>query len=186
MRKIILLVGYDHNILRRTKIELLRRDDLKEYNLKEFPVRTTCIDDEDLIQSSKDELKRLKEENKVIDIIRYTSNVPNTNYVDINFRYTTKEDVNEEDNYVIDIGLDSYINYISAFEKDEIIPISVRLNEGDILQYLLEKERGKESPNYNEMCKLFMEQSKFYKEIIGIDQTYSDEIIAKSLIKEMN
>ena len=68
-------------------------------------------------------------------------------------------DINKNQ-YIIITTLEAYVNLQRYFGKDKIIPLYINVDDGIRLERALERERMKESPNYDELGRRFVADSK--------------------------
>ena len=99
--------------------------------------------------------------------------------------------------YVMIGTLEAYTQLQQFYGADKVLSVMIELDDGELLQRALNREKAQEHPKYEEMCRRFLADAEdFSKENLeraGIDKTfYNDEVdrcleeIIKYLQKELN
>ena len=65
-----------------------------------------------------------------------------------------------KNNYLLIVTLEAYKNIEVYFGKENVIPLYIELDDGIRLERALKRERQEKSPNYNELCRRFLADSK--------------------------
>lgn len=120
------------------------------------PKRNNEIDGVTYYFVDKSVLDRYEESGKMIEKRIY-------NTIKGDWYYCTIDDGNIDINknqYIIITTLEAYVNLQRYFGKDKIIPLYINVDDGIRLERALERERMQESPNYDELCRRFLADSK--------------------------
>lgn len=126
-------------------------------------------------------MKRLKEENKVIES-RYYDTIHGLWYY-----FTAKDSqINlEENNYLVIGTLESYVMTRDYFGEDKVVPIYIELEDGERLDRALQRERKQKQPMYQELCRRFLADTRdFSKEKLdeaGITKYFNNYNLKKCL-----
>lgn len=65
-----------------------------------------------------------------------------------------------EDNYIMIVTLEAYINLVRYFGEEKVIPIYVQVEDGKRLERAIQRERQQDTPNYEELCRRFLADSR--------------------------
>ena len=129
-----------------------------ELNLKTLvgyttrPMRESEVNGREYYFTDEEGLKRLKEENKVIEVRGYDTVCGMWYYFTVN-----DEQVDLKNNNYLLIGtLESYEKVRRYYGKDIVMPIYVYVEDGERLSRALARERSQRNPNYAEMCRRFL------------------------------
>lgn len=77
----------------------------------------------------------------------------------------------EDNNYIIIVTLEAYINLVKYFSNEKIVPIYIELEDGIRLERALNRERKQHYPNYEELCRRFLADNKdFSEELLNINR----------------
>lgn len=109
------------------------------------------------------------------------------------WRYFTVDDGQirlEDGNYIMIGTLEAYGQLKEYFGADKLLPIMIELDDGVRLQRALDRERQQEKPEYEELCRRFLADSKdFEKEKMdkaGIQKTFYNDDLGKCLAEIVN
>lgn len=81
--------------------------------------------------------------------------------------YFTADDgqVNLEESDYLGIGtLESYVKMREYYGKEALCPVYIEVEDGERLARALKRERGQETPRYEEMCRRFLADQKDFSE----------------------
>lgn len=103
-----------------------------------------------------DILNRYREEGKIVEERQY-------NTINGIWYYSTIDDGNidiDNNNYLIIVTLDAYLNIKNYFGEDKVIPIYIEVEDGIRLERALDRERKQNKPNYEELCRRFLADNR--------------------------
>lgn len=107
-----------------------------------------------------EQLNKLNDEGKIIESRCY-------NTVNGDWYYLTVDDGKidlENNNYIVIITLEAYNSYKKYYGEDVVEPIYIDLDDGVRLKRALDREMAEEKPNYQELCRRFLADSKDFSE----------------------
>lgn len=138
------------------------------------PMRNNEVDGREYFFINEKKLKEYDEAGKIIERRVYqTINGP--------WHYATIDDgqIKEDENYIVIVTLEAYINLIKYFGKERVIPVYVCVEDGLRLERALKREQQQAKPNYEELCRRFLaDNSDFREENLknaGIDHYYENK-----------
>ena len=79
------------------------------------------------------------------------------------WHYCTIDDGNidiNNNNYLIIVTLDAYVNIKSYFGEDKVVPIYIEVEDCVRLERALDREKNQSKPNYDEVCRRFLADNK--------------------------
>ena len=120
---------------------------------------------------SNDELLEYKNNGKIIE-----ERVYNTVYGD--WHYATIDDGKLDFNksYILITTLEAYNSLKSYYGEEKVKPIYVHVDDATRLERAIERERHQEKPNYEEVCRRFLADSKDFSienlESSGVNKFY--------------
>ena len=124
------------------------------------PMRNNEVQGREYYFINEEKLMEYQAENKVIEQrVYHTINGP--------WYYATVDDgqFSEKGNYIMIVTLEAYISLVKYFGQDKIVPIYINVEDGKRLERALIRERGQDSPNYDELCRRFLaDNNDFSKE----------------------
>ena len=184
MGKIFCLMGKS-STGKDTIFEALKND--RALNLKPIvpyttrPKRTNERDGETYYFINKDILDDYDKQGKIIEKRCYkTINGP--------WYYATIDDGQvdlEDNNYIIIVTLEAYINLVKYFSNEKIVPIYIEVEDGLRLERALNREKKQHYPNYEELCRRFLADNKDFSEellnINGINKKYKNLDLEKCI-----
>ncbi len=107
------------------------------------------------------------------------------------WRYFTVNDGQLQDesrSYILIGTLEAYGKLQEYFGRDRLLPVMIELEDGIRLQRALDREKGQESPRYEEMCRRFLADSADFSEDrirdAGIVRRFRNEEL-QSCLKEI-
>lgn len=109
---------------------------------------------------TEEELKKLEEAGKVIEIRRY-------NTIHGIWNYFTADDGQidlEVGDYILIGTLEAYIALRNHFGAQAVVPIYIDLDDGERLHRALTRERQQTEPKYAEMCRRFLADQEDFSE----------------------
>lgn len=105
---------------------------------------------------NEDVLNGYREEGKIVEERQY-------NTINGIWYYSTIDDGNIDitnNNYLIIVTLDAYLNIKNYFGEDKVIPIYIEVEDGIRLERALDRERKQDKPNYEELCRRFLADNR--------------------------
>lgn len=141
------------------------------------PMRAEEKDGVEYFFVEQEQLRKMKEENKVIECRGY-------NTVHGLWNYFTADDgqINlEEGNYLYIGTLESFVKMRDYFGKESVIPIYIEVETGQRLARAVEREIGQSSPKYAELCRRFLADEEDFSEDkirdAGIEKRYENVLL---------
>ena len=138
------------------------------------PRRSGEADGRDYHFIDEKELKRLREENRVIEERTYQTVHGPWTYLTVNDGQLDPE----KGSYLIEGVLQSYLSTRAYFGNGVVVPLYIEVEDGERLARALYRERKQEHPKYAEMCRRFLsDQEDFSEEKIkeaGIRQRFQN------------
>lgn len=168
--------------------ELLSR---KELELKPLiiyttrPIRSNEMDGVQYHFVTVDDLNKMQEEGKVIELRVYQTMHGPWHY------FTADGEAVDMENYdYIGLGTpESFVKIKNYYGEDRVIPIYIEVEDGLRLQRALDRERSMEEPKYEEMCRRFLaDQKDFCEENItaaGIRKRFYNNEMLQTCIEEV-
>lgn len=107
------------------------------------------------------QLHEFKDEDKVIEVRRYDT-------VHGPWYYGTIDDgqieIDSNNRYIVIVTLEAYQSYKKYFGEEYIYPLYIDLDDGIRLERALARERNQSRPNYDELCRRFLADSKDFSQ----------------------
>jgi guanylate kinase len=134
------------------------------------PMREGELNGREYFFTDEEGLKRLEEDNKVIEVRGYETVCGMWYYFTVD---DEQVDLNVN-NYLLIGTLESYKKVREYYGKDAVIPIYVYVEDGERLSRALNREKVQKNPNYAEMCRRFLadgidfDESKIYEADIKV------------------
>lgn len=157
--------------------EITRRD----LNLKTVagyttrPIRDGEKDGEEYFFVTKEELARLRKNNKVIEHRAYETMHGVWDYFTVD---DGQIDFNETSSIMIGT-LDTYRKIREYLGKDRVVPLYLEVEDGIRLERALAREKTQKKPKYTELCRRFLADEEDFKEEnlieLGIKKRYNNE-----------
>lgn len=136
------------------------------------PIRDNEKNGEEYYFISKDTLAKYRSKGKIIESREY-------NTIHGKWNYSTIDDgqINlENENYLIIVTLQAFTSLQNYFSYNDVIPIYVTLEDGIRLDRAIKREMNQKTPNYDELCRRFLADSKDFSEdkvkACGIDNKF--------------
>ncbi len=142
-------------LLQETKLDLKR---ILPYTTR--PIRDGEVPGREYCFCSEEDVKRLEEENRIVELRAY-----HTIYGV--WKYFTVNDDNidlEKNNYLLIGTLESYVKIRDYFGSEKTVPIYVEVEDGDRLLRAIAREKEQVIPKYEEMCRRFLADAKDFSE----------------------
>lgn len=105
-------------------------------------------------------LKRLQEQNKIIEHRAYNTVHGTWHYFTVN---DGQIDLNKAD-YLMIGTLETYAQIIEYFGKDKVIPIYLEVEDGIRIIRAIKREQKQEQPKYAEMCRRYLADEEDFSE----------------------
>lgn len=124
------------------------------------PKRSNEIDGVTYNFVTKDILDKYEAEGKMIEQRVY-------NTVNGDWYYCTIDDGNinlDENDYLIITTLEAYEKLQSYFGNSNVVPLYIEIDDGVRLERALARERLQEKPNYDELCRRYLADSRDFSE----------------------
>lgn len=90
-----------------------------------------------------------------------------------------------EDNYIMIVTLEAYMNLVKYFGEEKIVPIYINVEDGIRLERALKREQQQVTPNYDELCRRFLADNQdFSREKLKVAQIkyyYENDELEKCL-----
>lgn len=159
MGKIFCLMGKSNSGKDTIFKELIKDKDLDLKPIVSYttrPIRSNETNGQEYYFIDELTLNEYRNQDKVIEERCY-------NTVQGKWHYCTIDDgrVNiNKNNYLLIATLEAYKNIEVYFGKENVIPLYIELDDGIRLERALKRERQEKSPNYNELCRRFLADSK--------------------------
>lgn len=159
MGKIFCLMGKSNSGKDTIFKELIKDKDLDLTPIVSYttrPIRSNETNGQEYYFIDELTLNEYRNQDKVIEERCY-------NTVQGKWHYCTIDDgrVNiNKNNYLLIVTLEAYKNIEVYFGKENVIPLYIELDDGIRLERALKRERQEKSPNYNELCRRFLADSK--------------------------
>lgn len=177
MAKLFVLIGKSATGKDTVYKELLNEEELKLKEIISYTTRPIRAGEKDGVEYyfvSKDRLKALKNQDKIIEIRGY-------NTVQGLWNYFTVDDgqIDLDKNNSLIIGtLESYEQIRNYFGETQVYPIYIEVDDGIRLQRALNREKTQEIPQYAEMCRRYLADEEDFKEEklnrLGISKRYNN------------
>lgn len=138
------------------------------------PMREGEVNGREYFFTDEEGLKKLEEDNKVIEVRAYDTVCGMWYYFTVN-----DEQVDLDINDYLLIGtLESYKKVKEYYGKDIVIPIYICVEDGERLSRALNREKTQKNPNYAEMCRRFLADAIDFDESkiseVGIEVCYEN------------
>lgn len=124
------------------------------------PIRAGETDGEEYFFVSEEVLKRLQEQEKVIECRSYDTVHGVWHY----FTVCDEQIDLELSDYVMIGTLESYLSCKAYFAEDVLVPIYIEVEDGVRLQRALDRERAQDQPKYQELCRRYLADSVDFSE----------------------
>lgn len=159
MGKIFCLMGKSNSGKDTIFKELIKDKDLDLKPIVSYttrPIRSNESNGQEYYFIDELTLNEYRNQDKVIEERCY-------NTVQGKWHYCTIDDgrVNiNKNNYLLIATLEAYKNIEVYFGKENVIPLYIELDDGIRLERALKREKQEKFPNYNELCRRFLADSK--------------------------
>jgi hypothetical protein len=112
---------------------------------------------------------------------------------DFTWKYFTVDDgqirLGSGDKYIVIGTIEAYNKFCAYFGKDAILPIYIEVDDGIRLMRAINREQKQEVPQYEEMCRRFLADSKDFSEEkikeAGINQRFSNDGTIEDCIRDI-
>lgn len=145
------------------------------------PIRSGEQDGVEYHFSTEEQLQKLLEENRVIELRQY-------NTIHGIWKYFTVNDGQidfQNGNYLIIGTLESYQKIRKYYGEELVLPIYIEVDDGLRLQRALDRERMQEEPKYSEMCRRFLADAEDFSEEklkeVGIKKHFFNEKLEQTV-----
>lgn len=145
-------------IYKRLREELPQLKTVVPYTTR--PIREGETDGVEYHFTTEEDLKRKKEEGRIIEMRTYQT-------VFGPWSYATVQDGQialEENSYLLIGTLESYRNTRAYFGADALVPLYIEVEDGERLTRAITRERQQKSPNYEEVCRRFLADAADFSE----------------------
>jgi len=124
------------------------------------PIRTGETHGVEYYFVGEEELQRLTEEGRVIELRAYDTKLGVWKY------FTVDDDQIDlgRHNYLVIGTLQSYECLKAYFGEQALMPLYIEVDDGERLQRALDRERSQDTPQYAEMCRRFLADSMDFSE----------------------
>ena len=164
--------------------ELVKRTKMKLQTMISYTTRPIREGEEDGVEyffSTEEELQKIKNNNKLIEVREYDT-------VHGMWKYFTVDDgkINIEDSNYIMIGtLESYTHLRDYYGRSVLVAIYIEVDEGVRLSRALERERQQENPKYAELCRRYLADAQDFSEEkleeAGVEQRFGNHEIEETI-----
>lgn len=171
----------------------------KDLKLKTFigyttrPMREGEVSGREYFFVDKSRMDKLSSTGKVIEVRGY-------NTVHGIWYYFTVDDEHVDltsHNYILIGTLESYEKVRNYYGSDVVVPVYINVEDGERLSRALARERAQKVPEYTELCRRFLADSKDFSdekiERLGIDRIYENVYMEEcfnkikgDILKEIN
>ncbi len=124
------------------------------------PIRVGEIDGETYHFCSEEDVKRLQEAGKIIELRTYQTVHGPWHYFTVD---DGQIDLSQKDSILI-ATVEAYENIRNYFGEDQVCPIYIEVEDGERLSRALGREREQSSPKYAEMCRRFLADCEDFSE----------------------
>ena len=124
------------------------------------PRRSGEADGRDYHFIDEKELKRLREENRVIEERTYQTVHGPWTYLTVNDGQLDPE----KGSYLIEGGLQSYLSTRAYFGNGVVVPLYIEVEDGERLLRAVLRERKEAVPKYAELCRRFLADAEDFSE----------------------
>ena len=184
MGKIFCLMGKSNSGKDTIFKELMKDKDLNLMPIVSYttrPIRSNECNGREYYFIDEITLEKYRNEGKVIEERNY-------NTVHGVWYYCTIDDkqVNiEENNYLLIVTLEAYKDIALYFGEENVIPFYIELDDGVRLERALKREREEKSPNYDELCRRFLADSKDFSheklKACNINKSYVNDNLSECI-----
>ena len=145
-------------IYKRLREELPQLKTVVPYTTR--PIREGETDGVEYHFTTEEDLKRKKEEGRIIEMRTYQT-------VFGPWSYATVQDGQialEENSYLLIGTLESYRNTRAYFGADALVPLYIEVEDGERLSRAIARERQQKKPNFEEVCRRFLADAADFSE----------------------
>lgn len=145
-------------IYKRLREELPQLKTVVPYTTR--PIREGETDGVEYHFTTEEDLKRKKEEGRIIEMRTYQT-------VFGPWSYATVQDGQialEENSYLLIGTLESYRNTRAYFGADAMVPLYIEVEDGERLSRAIARERQQKLPKYEEVCRRFLADAADFSE----------------------
>ncbi len=138
----------------------------KDFNLKKIvpyttrPIREGEVDGESYHFCTEDQLAKLEESGKIIELRAYDTAYGIWKYFTVNDGQIELD----KNSYMLIGTLEAYLKIKDYFGKEAVVPIYIEVEDGERLQRALNRERAETTPKYDELCRRFLADSEDFSE----------------------
>ena len=90
-----------------------------------------------------------------------------------------------KNNYLMIATPEAFVRFKARFGRERVVPLYIRVEDGERLRRALHRERRRRAPDYEEMCRRFLaDKEDFSPEKLaraGIEKTYDNSILKNCL-----
>ena len=104
------------------------------------------------------------------------------------WRYFTVADGNIDllhHSYLLIGTLEAYMQMQTFYGAEKVLPVMIELDDGELLQRALNREKVQDDPKYKEMCRRFLADAEDFSEAkltgAGIDRTFYNDRVDRCL-----
>ena len=136
------------------------------FNLKKIvpyttrPIREGEVDGESYHFCTEDQLAKLEESGKIIELRAYDTAYGIWKYFTVNDGQIELD----KNSYMLIGTLEAYTKIREYFGKEAVVPIYIEVEDGERLLRALNRERAETSPKYDELCRRFLADSEDFSE----------------------
>ena len=136
------------------------------------PIREGEIEGREYHFCTEEDVQRLDEENKIVELRAY-----NTVYGIWKYFTVNDESIQlDEENYLLIGTLEAYTKIRDYFGKDKVLPIYIEVEDGERLLRAISREKSQAIPKYEEMCRRFLADAKDFSEenllLAGVEKRF--------------
>ena len=124
------------------------------------PIREGEVDGREYHFCSEDDVKRLEEEGKIVELRAYDTVYGIWKYFTVNDSSISLD----KENYLLIGTLEAYVKIRDYFGAEKVVPIYVEVEDGDRLLRAISREKEQEVPKYEEMCRRFLADARDFSE----------------------
>ena len=124
------------------------------------PIREGEEDGREYHFCSEEDVKRLEDEGKIVELRAYDTVYGIWKYFTVNDSSISLD----KENYLLIGTLEAYVKIRDYFGAEKVVPIYVEVEDGDRLLRAISREKEQEVPKYEEMCRRFLADARDFSE----------------------
>lgn len=146
------------------------------------PIRSGEENGKDYFFVTDEDIKRMEDNNQIIE-----KRVYDTVYGPWTYATASTSIDLDNNNYLVVNTLDAYQSLVEHYDKDKIIPLFIKVDDGIRLQRALNREMKQEHPKYAELCRRYLADEIDFSEerlnSLGIDYYFENNDLNECVIE---